>query len=87
MVKEIGCYNVSDCGMSYESNIIYNMIIFEKFDRNNNVTEKKTIYFKCGKDLFVPDFKYESEIEEFLLTVKNNEKVKSYKKIVFENIK
>lgn len=71
MTKEIGCYNVTFCGLSYDNNTPYGMVIIEKFNGNTYIEgSKKTLYFrmdnKHDRGYILPNFSSEKEVEKYL---------------------
>lgn len=41
MTKEVGCYNITFCGLSFDNNIPYDMVIIEKFNNNTYIEGSK----------------------------------------------
>lgn len=76
MIKYVGCYNVDDAGEAWDKSTRYRMVIFSKFNQQDEEVERKTIYFLSSRP---PEFKTEREIEKFLWNLKNNQKVTIYK--------
>lgn len=62
MTKEVGCYNITFCGLSYDNNIPYDMVIIEKFNNNTYIEgSKKVLYFRHERGCIVPVFNTEKE--------------------------
>ena len=76
---EVGCYNVSFCGIIAETNgknRKYQMVIIEKFDGNNYIeNSKRVLYFLESKETVVPKFETKKQINKFY-NYKNNSKIK-----------
>lgn len=84
MTKEVGCYNITFCGLSYNNNIPYDMVIIEKFNNNTYIEgSKKVLYFRNERDCIVPVFNTEKEVEKYL-QYRNYEKLKVKKSITIE---
>ena len=87
--KFIGKYNVDYCGNVWDGKTTYEMVIISEFDESNGKCEevtRNTFYFLRGKDLIVPEFNSETEVEEITKYYRNNEKIKAWKTIRTETI-
>jgi hypothetical protein len=84
MTKEVGCYNITFCGLSYDNNIPCDMVIIEKFNNNTYIEgSKKVLYFRHERGCIVPVFNTEKEVEKYL-QYRNYEKLKVKKSITIE---
>lgn len=84
MLKIVGKYNVDYCGAAYDGKTKYEMVIISEFDESNGKCKevsRNTFYFLRGKDLIVPKFNTEAEVEEITNYYRNNEKIKAWKAI------
>lgn len=84
MTKEIGCYNVTFCGLSYDNNTPYEMVIIEKFNGNTYIEgSKKTLYFRHNRGCVFPNFSSEKEVEKYL-QYRNYARLKAKKSVSIE---
>lgn len=85
MTKEVGCYNVTFCGLSYDNNNVpYEMIIIEKFNGDTYIEgSKKTLYFRHDKGYILPNFSNEKEVEKYL-QYRNYTRLKAKKSVSIE---
>lgn len=87
-IKEIGKYNVNFCGLSYDGNIPYEMVIIEEFNGNVPVKgNKKTLYFRQNigtkRKYIMPMINTETEVKQWL-QYRNYSKIQIYNKLVIE---
>ena len=74
---EVGCYNVSFCGTSYENDKKYEMVIIEKFDGEKYIDRsKKIFYFLDEKETVIPKLDTVKQIERFYKLYMHNSKIK-----------
>ena len=74
---EVGCYNVSFCGLVYENDKKYEMVIIEKFEGEKYIPDsKKVFYFLDNKETILPKMDTVKQIEQFYNVYKNNSKIK-----------
>ena len=74
---EVGCYNVSFCGLSYDNDIKYQMVIIEKFDGQKYIDRsKKIFYFLDSRDTIIPKMDTVEQIEKFYNNYMHNSKIK-----------
>lgn len=66
MVQQLGKYNVSYEGASYNGSVKYEMIIIQEFAGNKPVGKSKCFYIRTKNLLNPPFFKTEREVEELL---------------------
>lgn len=77
MIRCVGCYNIDDVGEIWDKLTRYRMVIFSRFNQQDEEVERKTIYFLWKNNTFksYPDFKTEEEITAFLRDKKNCQRV------------
>lgn len=77
MIKYIGCYNIDDAGEIWDKSTRYRMVIFSRFNQQDEEVERKTIYFLWRNKTFNPcsDFKTEEEITAFLRDKKDRQRI------------
>lgn len=66
MVQQIGKYNVSYEGKSWNGSVPYEMIIIQEFNGNKPVGNHKCFYIRTKNLLTPPFFKTEQEVEELM---------------------
>ena len=74
---EIGCYNVSFYGSSYDNDVKYEMVIIEKFNGEKYIDRsKKIFYFLDSKESVIPKMDTVNQIERFYNRYMHNSKIK-----------
>lgn len=73
----LGCYNIDDEGEVWDKSTRYRMVVFSKFNQQEEEVGRKTIYFLWKNNTFnpCPDFKTEEEITVFLRDKKDCQRV------------
>ena len=76
---EVGCYNVSFCGVIKETNgknRKYQMVIIEKFEGEEYIKDSKLVlYFLDAKDTVIPKLNTKKQVNKFY-NYKNDSKIK-----------
>ena len=93
MCRQVGKYNVNYCGLSYDGDTPYELVIIEEFDGEKYVKgSKKELYFRRNKrterEYILPDMRTEKEVEKWL-QYKNHTKIVAKMKIeisILQNI-
>ena len=74
---EAGCYNVSFCGLVYENDKKYEMVIIEKFEGEKYIQDsKKVFYFLDNKNTIIPKLETVEQIEKIYNSYFNNSRIK-----------
>ena len=74
---EVGCYNVSFCGLNHENDKKYEMVMIEKFEGEKYIdNSKKVFYFLDNKNTIIPKLEAVEQIEKIYNNYFNNSRIK-----------
>lgn len=89
-IKEIGKYNIDFAGISYDKNILYEMVIIEEFNGDIPIQgSKKVLYFRQNssgeRKYLMPEFTDEKSVGIWL-KYRNHAKIQICNKTIAKEI-